>query len=102
VVQAVSLFTYFFGELNRLAARSETQERNLLRLMPGASETLRSEALCKETFWREATAAGESRSIPGASKPHLMHAQVYHGDSQFVITLKLSLFVKRRCFEFAG
>jgi hypothetical protein len=65
IEQGTSLFAYFFGELNRLAARSETQERSLLRLMLGTSETLCSDTWCSETMWREAlgteaTAAGES------------------------------------------
>lgn len=51
VQQAVDLFTYFFGELNRLATYSETEERNLLPLMQGPGQTL-----C-----REATAAGEKQ-----------------------------------------
>ena len=101
IEHGTSLFAYFFGELNRRAAGSETQERNLLRLMPGKSKTLRSDAWCSETMWREALgtearAAGENQRIPGASKPHLMHAQVYHspaaalrsiGDSDPSITL---------------
>jgi len=49
VKPAANLFTYFFGELNRLATYSETEERNLLPLMQGPGQTL-----C-----REATAAGE-------------------------------------------
>jgi len=69
MVQASRLctFTYDFEELVRLAACPANQERNLLRLMPGAGETL-----C-----REAAARG-IRQIPGASESHLMHAQVYH------------------------
>ena len=68
VQQAVDLFAYFFGELNRRTARSKTEERNLLGSMLATSETL-----C-----REATAAGENQRIPEANEPHLMHAQVYH------------------------
>jgi len=70
VAQAIGLFTSnsFFGELNRLAARSTTQERNLLRLMPRAGETLR----------REATSSGQNQRKAGAIKPPLMHAKVYH------------------------
>ena len=63
-MQAAGVFAHA-GNFKLFANRGE----NLLwRLMPGESETLRSEASPAEV----------NRQKPKASEPHLMHAKVYH------------------------